>query len=187
MLVVVGRIGRPHGVKGAATIDVRTDEPDKRFAAGARLVTDSGLDLTVASATWHSGRLLVTFEGFEDRSAVEQLRNALVSVDRPADERPEDPDEFYDSDLEGCEVVLDGGDSDGDSDGDSGGAADAGVIGVVREVSHLPGQDLLVVATPDEREVLIPFVSAFVPQIDVSAKRIVITPPEGLLESGDDD
>ncbi|MEK9955796.1 MAG: ribosome maturation factor RimM [Actinomycetota bacterium] len=110
---------------------------------------------------------------------MEQLRNALVSVDRPADERPEDPDEFYDSDLEGCEVVLDGGDSDGDSDGS--------VIGVVREVSHLPGQDLLVVATPDEREVLIPFVSAFVPQIDVSAKRIVITPPEGLLEPGDDD
>ena len=183
MLVVVGRIGRPHGVKGAATIEVRTDEPDRRFAVGARLLTDSGLELTVASATWHSGRLLVTFEGYDDRTAVEQLRNALVSVDRPADERPEDPDEFYDSDLEGCEVVLDGGDSGGDSDGDS----DGSVIGVVREVSHLPGQDLLVVATPDEREVLIPFVSAFVPQIDVSAKRIVITPPEGLLEPGDDD
>ena len=183
MLVVVGRIGRPHGVKGAATIEVRTDEPDKRFAVGARLLTDSGLDLTVASATWHSGRLLVTFEGYEDRTAVEQLRNALVSVDRPADERPEDPEEFYDSDLEGCEVVVDGSDSDSDSDGVVIGA----VIGVVREVSHLPGQDLLVVVTPDEREVLIPFVSEFVPQIDVSAKRIVITPPEGLLEPGVDD
>jgi len=183
VLVVVGRIGRPHGVKGAATIEVRTDEPDKRFAVGARLLTDSGLDLTVASATWHSGRLLVTFEGYEDRTAVEQLRNALVSVDRPADERPEDPEEFYDSDLEGCEVVVDGSDSDSDSDGVGIGVG----IGVVREVSHLPGQDLLVVVTPDEREVLIPFVSEFVPQIDVSAKRIVITPPEGLLEPGDDD
>ena len=178
MLVVVGRIGRPHGVKGAATIEVRTDEPDKRFAVGARLLTDSGLDLTVASAAWHSGRLVVTFEGYDDRTAVEQLRNVLVSVDRPADERPEDPEEFYDSDLEGCEVVVDG-------------SADGGVIGVVigvvREVAHLPGQDLLVVVTPDEREVFVPFVSAFVPQIDVSAKRIVITPPEGLLEPGDDD
>ncbi len=57
----------------------------------------------------------------------------------------------------------------------------------MREVAHLPGQDLLVVVTPDEREVFVPFVSAFVPQIDVSAKRIVITPPEGLLEPGDDD
>ncbi len=179
MLVVVGRIGRPHGVKGAATIEVRTDEPDKRFAVGARLLTDSGLDLTVASAAWHSGRLLVTFEGYDDRTAVEQLRNVLVSVDRPADERPEDPEEFYDSDLEGCEVVVDGSADGGDADG--------GVIGVVREVAHLPGQDLLVVVTPDEREVLVPFVSAFVPQIDVSAKRIVITPPEGLLEPGDDD
>jgi len=183
VLVVVGRIGRPHGVKGAATIEVRTDEPDKRFAVGARLLTDSGLDLTVVSATWHSGRLLVTFEGYEDRTAVEQLRNALVSVDRPADERPEDPEEFYDSDLEGCEVVVDGSDSDSDSDGVVIGVG----IGVVREVSHLPGQDLLVVVTPDEREVLIPFVSEFVPQIDVSAKRIVITPPEGLLEPGVDD
>ena len=179
MLVVVGRIGRPHGVKGAATIEVRTDEPDKRFAVGARLLTASGLDLTVASATWHSGRLLVTFEGYEDRTAVEQLRNALVSVDRPAEERPEDPEEFYDSDLEGCEVVVDSSADGSDSDG--------GVIGVVREVSHLPGQDLLVVATPDEREVLVPFVSTFIPQINVSAKRIVITPPEGLLEPGDDD
>ena len=117
MLVVVGRIGRPHGVKGAATIEVRTDEPDKRFAVGARLLTDSGLDLTVASATWHSGRLLVTFEGYDDRTAVEQLRNVLVSVDRPADERPEDPEEFYDSDLEGCEVVVDGSADGGDADG----------------------------------------------------------------------
>ncbi|MCP4892683.1 MAG: ribosome maturation factor RimM [Actinomycetales bacterium] len=183
MLVVVGRIGRPHGVKGAATIEVRTDDPDKRFAVGTRLLTDSGLDLTVASATWHSGRLLVTFEGYEDRTAVEQLRNALVSVDRPADERPEDPEEFYDSELEGCEVVVDGG-----AGGSASGSVDGGaVIGVVREVSHLPGQDLLVVATPDDREVLIPFVSAFVPRIDVSVKRIVITPPEGLLEPGDDD
>ena len=150
---------------------------------GARLLTDSGLDLTVASAAWHSGRLLVTFEGYDDRTAVEQLRNVLVSVDRPADERPEDPEEFYDSDLEGCEVVVDGS-ADRSADG---GDADGGVIGVVREVAHLPGQDLLVVVTPDEREVFVPFVSAFVPQIDVSAKRIVITPPEGLLEPGDDD
>ena len=143
-----------------------------------RLLTDSGLDLTVASATWHSGRLLVTFEGFEIAALWSNCAMCwCASIVRPT--APEDPEEFYDSDLQGCEVVLDGGDNDG--------ATGGGVIGVVREVSHLPGQDLLVVATPDEREVLIPFVSAFVPQIDVSAKRIVITPPEGLLESGDDD
>ena len=171
MLVVVGRIGRAHGVRGAATIEVRTDEPDKRFAVGSRLLTDSGIELTVTSATWHSGRLLLTFEGYDDRTAVEQLRNQMVSVDRPDDEQPEDPEEFYDSDLEGCEVVDESGTG----------------IGVVEEVSHLPAQDVLVVRSPDDREILIPFVAAFVPTIDVAAKRIVVTPPDGLLNELPDD
>ena len=95
MLVVVGRIGRPHGGKGAATIDVRTDEPDKRFAVGARLLTDSGLDLTVASATWHSGRLLVTLERYEDRTAAWHFPKALARVRRPAHARPGAPGDTY--------------------------------------------------------------------------------------------
>lgn len=170
MLVVVGRIGRPHGVRGAASIEVRTDEPDRRFAVGARLLAESGVELTIDSSTWHSGRLLLTFEGYPDRTAVEQLRNQLVSVERPDGERPEDPDEFYDSALEGCDVVDDSGT----------------LIGQVREVSHLPSQDLLIVRTSDEREILIPFIEAFVPTIDIDAKRIVITPPDGLLHDEPD-
>lgn len=165
MLVVVGRIGRPHGVRGAVSIEVRTDEPDRRFAVGARLLTDTGRELTVTSSTWHSGRLLVTFEGYDDRTAIESLRNQLLSVDRPEDEQPEDPEEFYDSALVGCEVV------------DSTGA----VVGTVQDVAHLPSQDMLVV-TSDEREVLIPFIEQFVPSVDVRGKRIVVTPPEGLLD-----
>ena len=171
MLVVVGRIGRPHGVRGAASIEVRTDEPDKRFAVGSHLITDTGLQLTIASATWHSGRLLLTFDGYDDRTAVEQLRNQMVSVDRPEGERPEDPEEFYDSDLEGCEVV------------DESGTA----LGVVEEVSHLPSQDLLVIRAPDDREILIPFVSAFVPTIDIASRRIIVTPPDGLLDAVEDE
>lgn len=171
MLVVVGRIGRPHGVRGAASIEVRTDEPDKRFAVGSHLITDTGLQLTIASATWHSGRLLLTFDGYDDRTAVEQLRNQMVSVDRPEGERPEDPEEFYDSDLEGCEVV------------DASGTA----LGVVEEVSHLPSQDLLVIRAPDDREILIPFVSAFVPTIDIASRRIIVTPPDGLLDAVEDE
>ena len=171
MLVVVGRIGRPHGVRGAASIEVRTDEPDKRFAVGSHLITDTGLQLTIASATWHSGRLLLTFDGYDDRTAVEQLRNQMVSVDRPEGERPEDPEEFYDSDLEGCEVV------------DVSGTA----LGVVEEVSHLPSQDLLVIRAPDDREILIPFVSAFVPTIDIASRRIIVTPPDGLLDAVEDE
>ena len=166
MLVVVGRIGRPHGVRGAASIEIRTDEPDRRFAVGARLLADSGRELTVTSSTWHSGRLLVTFEGYDDRSAVETLRNQLVSVDRPEDEQPEDPQEFYDSALVGCDVVD----------------SSETPIGTVHDVAHLPAQDMLVVRTPDEREILVPFIEQFVPSVDVLGKRIVITPPEGLLD-----
>ena len=166
MLVVVGRIGRPHGVRGAVSIEVRTDEPDRRFFVGAQLITDDGRQLTVTSTTWHSGRLLLTFEGYDDRTAIEQLRNQLLSVDRPEDELPEDPDEFYDSSLVDCQVLDD----------------DATVIGVIQEVAHLPAQDVLVIRTVDDREVLLPFIEEFVPTIDLANKRVFITPPEGLLD-----
>ena len=166
MLVVVGRIGRPHGVRGAVSIEVRTDEPDRRFAVGSRLLSDSGRELVVTSYTWHSGRLLLTFEGYDDRNAVEQLRNQVLSVDRPEGEQPEDPEEFYDSSLVGCEVC--------DGDGV--------VIGSVTEVAHLPAQDMLMIRTVDDREVLVPFIEEFVPSVDVAGKRIVITPPDGLLD-----
>lgn len=166
MLVVVGRIGRPHGVKGAVSIEVRTDDPERRFAVGGRVLTDSGRELTITSSTWHSGRLLLTFEGYEDRNAIEGLRNQLISVERPEDEQPEDPDEFYDSSLMGCEVVDDEGMA----------------IGTVVEVAHLPAQDMLVIRTIDDREVLVPFVEEFVPTVDIANKRLVITPPDGLLD-----
>lgn len=171
MLVVVGRIGRPHGVRGAVSIEVRTDEPDRRFFEGARLLSDSGRELTVASVTWHSGRLLLTFEGYPDRTAVEQLRGQVLSVDRPEDERPEDPDEFYDSSLVDCRVF------------DGAGA----LIGVVHEVAHLPAQDMLVVraAGDEDREILIPFVEEFVPRVDIANKTIIVAPPEGLLDEED--
>jgi len=169
MLVVVGRIGRPHGIRGAVSIELRTDEPEKRFAVGSTLVSDSGAELTVASFTWHSGRLLLTFEGYPDRTAIEQLRGQVLSAERGDDEQPEDPEEFYDSALVDCEVVD----------------AQSTLIGVVREVAHLPAQDVLVIATPDEREVLVPFVEAIVPTVDIANRRIVIDPPEGLLDSED--
>lgn len=166
MLVVVGRIGRPHGIRGAASVEVRTDEPDVRLAPGCVVVTDSGEDLTIESATWHSGRLLLTFEGHPDRTAVERLRGLLLSAERDESEQPEDPEEFYDTALIGCEVVTEAGD----------------VVGDVREVAHLPAQDMLVVVAADDREVLIPFVEAIVPLVDLESRRITIAPPAGLLD-----
>ncbi len=167
MRVVVGRIGRPHGIRGEVTVEPRTDEPDERFAPGAVLSVDGPVhELVVDRTHWHSGRLLVTFAGVPDRTAAEALRGLLLHVERADDETPDDPDEYYDSTLTGCAVEL----------------ADGTSIGAVEEVLHLPSQDLLVVRGPEDREVLVPFLAAFVPTVDVVGRRIVIDPPAGLLD-----
>ena len=92
MRVVVGRLGRPHGIRGEVTVEVRTDEPDMRFAPGTVLfVNGSDRRLSVDRIHWHSGRLLVTFDGITDRTAAETLRGLVVEVERAVDEKPEDP------------------------------------------------------------------------------------------------
>ena len=163
-LVVVGRIGKPQGIKGEVTVEVRTDDPDDRFAVGATLASDTG-PLTVAAVRWQGRFLVVRFEGVEDRNAAELLRDTLVSVDR-ADLPPlEDDDDFYDSDLVGLSARLE----------------DGTVLGEVTEVLHLPGGDTLVVRR-EEAELLVPFVKAIVPSVDVAGGVLTVLPPEGLLE-----
>jgi len=166
MQVVIGRIGRPHGVRGEVTIETRTDEPDRHFVAGNVLLVEGGQPLTIETVKWHSGRLIATFAGFSDRTAAESLRNTVLEAERADDERPEDPDEFYDYQLVGLDVVTTAGE----------------VVGIVSEVLHLPAQDVLSVTSGD-REILVPFVSAVVPQVDLDARRIVIDPPPGLLDA----
>ncbi|MFD0691255.1 ribosome maturation factor RimM [Actinomadura fibrosa] len=164
--LVVGRIGRPHGIRGEVTIDVRTDEPDTRFAAGTVIATDpaSAGPLTVERPRWHSGRLLVRFTGIDDRDAAEALRGTWLVVD-PADIPPSaDPDDFHDQELVGLAVVT----------------ADGTDVGRVAEVLH-HGQDLLVVRGAGG-ETLVPFVAALVPEVDVPGGRLVIDPPPGLLD-----
>ena len=167
MLVTVGRIGRPHGIRGDVVVGVRTDEPELRFAHGSRLDTDPADvgPLTVASSRWHSGELLVRFEGVADRDAAADLRGTWLTVDSATLTPPEDPDEFHDTDLVGLSVrTLDGTQ-----------------VGTVDDVLH-PGQDLLVIKSPEGREILIPFVKAFVPEVAVSSGYLLIDPPEGLLD-----
>jgi len=167
MRVVVGRIGRPHGIRGEVTVETRTDEPEERFAPGAVLSVDSPVsELVVDRAHWHSGRLLVSFSGVDDRNQAEELRGLLLHVERDPDELPDDPDEYYDSTLSGCRVEL----------------VDGSAVGEVLDVVHLPAQDLLVVRMADDREVLVPFVEAIVPTVDIALRRIVIDPPGGLLD-----
>ncbi|GAA1718908.1 ribosome maturation factor RimM [Streptomyces yatensis] len=171
MQLVVARIGRAHGIKGEVTVEVRTDEPELRLGPGAVLTTEpaSAGPLTIESGRVHSGRLLLRFEGVRDRSGAEALRNTLLIAEVDPEELPEDPEEFYDHQLIDIDVVT----------------VDGTEVGRVSEISHLPYQDLLIVKRPDGSEVMIPFVSEFVPEIDLEEQRAVIDPPPGLLDEAE--
>nr|WP_221462251.1 ribosome maturation factor RimM [Streptomyces olivoverticillatus] len=166
--LVVGRIGRAHGIKGEVTVEVRTDEPELRLGPGAVLATDpAGVGpLTIEAGRVHSGRLLLRFTGVNDRTAAEALRNTLLVAEVDPDETPEDPEEFYDHQLMDLDVVT----------------VDGAVVGRIAEISHLPSQDLFIVERPDGSEVMIPFVSEIVTEIDLDEQRAVVDPPRGLLD-----
>jgi len=197
MQLVVGRITRPHGVRGEVSVEVRTDDPDLRFAVGRVMATDPAAagPLTVESVRWHSGRLLIRFAGIADRTQAEELRGTWLTLDSAEVGSTGDPDEFHDHELIGLAVVTTSGEP----------------VGRVTDVRHF-GQDLLVIEPAPARspagpevgrgpggpalaararpgnglgsELLVPFVAAIVPEVDVAAGRLVIDPPPGLLELG---
>jgi 16S rRNA processing protein RimM len=166
--LVVGRIGRAHGIKGEVTVEVRTDEPELRLGPGAVLATDpaSAGPLTIESGHVHSGRLLLRFAGVRDRNAAEALRNTLLIAEVDPEELPEDEDEFYDHQLMDLDVVTEDGTE----------------VGRITEISHLPSQDLFIVERPDGSEVMIPFVEEIVVEIDLEEQKAVIAPPPGLID-----
>ena len=163
-------------------METRTDEPDRRFADGAVLRTrlprggaphggDRPATLTVQRTRWHRSRLLVTFDEVPDRDAAEAVRGLTLVTDVDLDEAPEDPEEFYDHQLVGLAVV----------------STEGAPVGEVAEVVHGSGQDLLVVRTPDGGEVLVPFVTALVPVVDVPGGRVEVADRPGLLSPLPDD
>ena len=173
---MVGRIGRPHGVRGEVTVEVRTDDPELRFAVGAVLLTEpaSRGPLTVAGRRWHREILLLTLEGptgpLSSREDAEALRDTELHV--PVADLPEldDPDTFYDHQLVGLAARL----------------PDGTPLGEVVAVRH-EAADLLVVRRRADGEVvsgelLVPFVAAIVPTVDVAGGVVVVDPPEGLLD-----
>jgi len=176
MDVVVGRIGRAHGVRGEVAVEVRTDEPERRFLLGAVLRCDPGArPLTIRSVRTHQQRLLLGFEQLTDRSAVEPLNGALLVADVPEQESPQDPEEFYDRQLVGLAVrPL------AEPDAEPGAS-----IGTVTEVLHLPVQDVLAVRRHDGGEVLIPFVAELVPLVDPVAGHVGVLDVPGLLAPAD--
>lgn len=168
--VVVGKVGRPHGLTGDVFIEVRTDEPRRRFAPGISFTTSSG-SLTVHSTRWQGRRLVVRFAEVADRTAAETLRGVELSLDVPADERPDDPEEFYDHQLIGLCACTPNGDP----------------IGEVAQVLHLPAQEVLVVQAPGGQSILIPFVRQVVPVVDLAGRRLTVTDQPGLLRTDGDD
>ncbi|TFV81076.1 ribosome maturation factor RimM [Blastococcus sp. CT_GayMR20] len=170
--VVVGRIGRPHGVRGDVTVEVRTDDPDLRFVPGAVLRTDPADrgPITITRVHWHGTTLLLGLEGgdgqpIDSREAAEAVRNTELLVDVADLPEIEDPDSFYDHQLVGLAARL----------------PDGSALGEVTAVRH-EAQDLLVVRRPGAPDALIPFVSAIVPTVDLAGGFVVVDPPEGLLE-----
>ena len=178
--MVVGRIGKPHGLRGEVTVEVRTDEPDRRFAVGTtvRAERPSGgrspwPALTVTGARWHQSTLLLRFEELTDRTTAEAARGLVLHADVAADESPDDPEEYYDHQL----VGLSAEDPEGRS------------LGEVTDVLH-GAQDLLQIRTPDGRDALVPFVAALVPEVDLPGGRVVVADRPGLVtpfpdEAGD--
>lgn len=178
MLLTVGRVVRPHGVRGEVVVELATDEPQLRFAAGASLLAEPTAPqpadprawrvpstLTVEAARPHQSRLIVSFKGVADRSLAEALRGVLLRVDSETVAPPEDPEEFHDHQLEGLAVVTPAGEP----------------LGTVARVDHGPAADLLVVEVPGGGTALVPFVTAIVPEVDLAGGRLVVDPPDGLF------
>jgi len=165
-LVIVGKVVKAHGVRGDVVVDVRTDEPARRFARGAMLaIEDAQRQLTVRAARAQANRYVVSFEQIPTRNDAEALVGATLVAAVPDDERPADKAEYYDRHLVGLTACL----------------GDGTPVGTVVDVLHGPAQDVLVVRTA-MGERLVPFVTALVPGVDLEAGRLTIADVPGLLE-----
>lgn len=169
----VGRLVKAHGLKGALKLELYTDNPERRFTTGAEFTLQvpeaspwHGKSVTVREYRVMNGNPVVFFEDIDDREGAEGLVRAILWIDQDVDEVEDDA--WYDHQLVGLDVVR-----------------DEQVVGKVARVEHMPAQDLLIIRIPDagsEREIMVPFVKAIVPAVDVAAGRVVVTPPPGLFE-----
>jgi 16S rRNA processing protein RimM len=172
----VARLVKAHGLKGGVKLELYTDDPELRFQPGAsfrvQVPEDSpwfGKTITLVSIREINSHPVAFFEGVEERSVAETLVKAILWVEHDPKTAPSEKDAWFDHQLVGLLVVRDGAE-----------------VGRVVRVEHFPAQDLLVIERGEE-EVLLPFVSAFVPSVDIDKGVITITPPGGLLEPLEDE
>jgi 16S rRNA processing protein RimM len=160
--VVVGRATKAHGVRGEIAVENRSDNPD-RWSAGSVVFDDGGRRLTILAARPHGHRLLVTFEGIEDRTAAATLAGHDLVV--PRSWLPELGDgEWWAFEIEGCAVTTESGNR----------------LGRVEEVLAYPAHDIWRVIDDHGAETLIPAVDAFVVSVDPTARTAVVRDVEGL-------
>ena len=174
MELVIGRVAKAHGVTGEVVIDVRTDDPAERFAPGSVLRGRKPRggperNFVIDTVREHGGRLLVRLNGVGDRNAADELRGTLFLVESGDLPPIEDPDEFYDHQLEGLAVRTVAGEA----------------LGTVTEVLHTAAGELLSIKRPDGAELLVPFVSAIVTAVSLTEGTVEIDPPDGLLNLED--
>ncbi|MBO1902081.1 ribosome maturation factor RimM [Leucobacter weissii] len=181
----VGRLTKPHGLKGGIKLELYTDNPELRFVPGAvfslQVPEDSpwaGRTVEIRELRWFNGAPVVFFEEVPDRTAAESIVRAILWIDEDAVQAGQEDNAWYDHQLVGLDVRR--GSAAGDASEESDAAATVS-LGTVTEVQHLPAQDLLVVETP-AGTVLVPFVEAIVPSVDVARGFVVVTPPDGLFE-----
>ena len=167
----VGRLVKAHGLKGAFKLELYTDSPKLRFVEGAILklqVPETspwfGKTVTVNELRWYNNSPVLFLKESEDRNTADTLVKAILLVDVANDEVTNEEDAWFDHQLVGLRVIRDSVD-----------------VGVVTRVDHLPAHDLLAVETATG-EVLVPFVKAIVPVVDVKSGSVTVTPPSGLFE-----
>jgi 16S rRNA processing protein RimM len=187
VLLVVGQIGKPHGIRGEVSVVVRTDEPEQRFVVGSVFTTEVPRDRRVSTGPaadaagarfevppqlvleqirWHQGRGIAQFENVYDRNVAEALRGVYLQVDSAGVRLPDDPDEFHDHQLIGLRVE----------------SVDGTELGAVARIEHAPSSDLIVLNKKAGGTALIPFVTQMVPTVDIRGGRILVDLPEGLLD-----
>jgi 16S rRNA processing protein RimM len=167
-LRIVGRVVKAHGLRGELVVAPSTDNAEERFAPGVVLQVSGGPGpraLTITAARRHGQRLLVTVDEVADRETAEAMQRAVLQAEA-TDADLDDPDEFHDHQLEGLRAEL----------------GDGTLLGTVTAVAHGAGGELLVLAGADGGELLVPFVKAIVPTVDVAGGRVVVDPPEGLFD-----
>ena len=167
----VGRLLKAHGLKGAIKLELYTDSPNERFVPAAvfelQVPEESlwfGKTITVTELRWYNQSPVLFLDGVVDRTGAESLIKAILLIDAETEKLPDEPDAWYDHQLVGLKALRDGVE-----------------VGEVVRVDHFPAQDLLIIKAGD-REVMLPFVKAIVPSVDVKAGTVTVTPPTGLFE-----